>query len=59
MTYKTKGTCSTMIDIEMEPDQHTIKSVSFYRRLQRQLKRHFQPGSRHESRGRNRTFKGH
>ena len=30
----------------------------FYRRLQRQLKRHFQPGSRHESRGRNRTFKG-
>ena len=29
MTYKTKGTCSTMIDIEMEPDQHTIKSVAF------------------------------
>lgn len=38
MTYKTKGTCSTMIDIEMEPDQHTIKSVAFNRRLQRQLK---------------------
>ena len=29
MTYKTKGTCSTLIDIEMEPDQHTIKSVAF------------------------------
>ena len=29
MTYKTKGTCSTMIDIETEPDQHTIKSVAF------------------------------
>ena len=27
MTYKTKGTCSTLIDIEMEPDQHTIKSA--------------------------------
>ena len=43
MTYKTKGTCSTLIDIEMEPDQHTIKSVAFTGGCN----------------GRNRTFKGH
>ena len=71
MTYKTKGTCSTMIDIEMEPDQHTIKSVAFTGGCNGNLKgigklvegmdidEVIQPGSRHESRGRNRTFKGH
>ena len=56
MTYKTKGTCSTMIDIEMEPDQHTIKSVAFTGGCNGNLKG---ISSRHESRGRNRTFKGH
>ena len=29
MIYKTKGTCSTQIEVELEGEEHTIKSVKF------------------------------